>query len=126
VKEENYLTYRNGRARERRQKSTAMLLIVTFMYIFTLFPLFTLSLIVDITIKIGSLDTARNTYVALRPFVDVSVSISLLNYSGNFFIYILSGKRFRYELQKLFKKSKPVKRCSTARSTREELFRYGT
>lgn len=122
-KEENYLTYRNGRARERRHRSTVMLLIVTFMYIVTLLPLFTLSLIVDVTIKVGSQERARNTYVALRPFIDVSVSISLLNYASNFFIYVLSGKRFRFELGTLFVKKKVVKRSFTARSTKELLFR---
>ena len=123
IKEENFLTYSNGRARERRQKSTVMLLIVTFVYMLTLLPLFTLSLIIDVTIKVGSLETARNTYVALRPYMDVSISVSLLNYSGNFFIYVLSGKRFRYELQTLLLRNRPLKRGSTARSTREELFR---
>ncbi|XP_053376560.1 growth hormone secretagogue receptor type 1-like [Mercenaria mercenaria] len=122
-KEDNYLTYRNGRARERRNRSTWMLLIVTFMYIITLLPLFTLSLIVDVTIKVGSLETARNTYIALRPYIDISVSVSLLNYAANFFIYVLSGKRFRFELQKLFTKQRVVTRSFTVRSTREEYFK---
>ncbi|XP_045173565.2 growth hormone secretagogue receptor type 1-like [Mercenaria mercenaria] len=126
-KEENYLTYRNGRAREVKHKSTCMLLIVTFMYIITLLPLFTLSLIVDVTIKLGSLERARNTYMTLIPYIDLSVSVSLLNYAANFFIYVLSGKRFRFELQNLFMKKRPIKRCFTARSTRVEfLFRRGS
>ncbi|XP_045173503.2 growth hormone secretagogue receptor type 1-like [Mercenaria mercenaria] len=122
-KEDNFLSYRTDRARERKYRSTCMLLIVTFTYIITLLPLFTLSLIVDVTIKVGSLETARNTYVALRPYIDISVSVSLLNYAANFFIYVLSGKRFRFELKNLFIKKRIVKRSFTARSTRTEFYR---
>ena len=121
--EDNFLTYRNDRARGRRHKSTIMLLIVTFMYIITLLPLFTLSLIVDVTIKVGSIDTARNTYVALRPFIDLSVSVSLLNYAVNFYVYVLSGKRFRYELKKLITRKKSTKRVILARPTKEEFLK---
>ncbi|XP_060569309.1 FMRFamide peptide receptor frpr-18-like [Ruditapes philippinarum] len=120
---DDYLTYKVDRARWRRNRSTVMLLIVTFLYIITLLPLFTLSLIVDVTIKVGSIETARNTYVALRPFIDLSVSISLLNYAVNFFVYILSGKRFRYELRKLFIKKRFIKRRFTVKSTREEILK---
>jgi ABC-type Fe3+ transport system permease subunit len=119
-KDDNYLTYRNDKARERRHRSTCMLLIVTSTYIVTLLPLFTLSLIVDVTIKVGSLETARNTFITLTPYIDISVSISLLNYAVNFFIYVLSGKRFRFELQKIFSKKRIIKRNFTVRSTRED------
>ncbi|XP_060601888.1 growth hormone secretagogue receptor type 1-like [Ruditapes philippinarum] len=119
-KGDNHHSYRNDKARGRRHRSTCMLLIVTTTYIVTLLPLFTLSLIVDVTIKVGSLETARYTYITLIPYIDISVSISLLNYAVNFFIYVLSGKRFRFELQKIFRKKRIIKRSFTARSTREE------
>ena len=119
-KDDSCHTYRNDKARGRRHRSTCMLLIVTSTYIVTLLPLFTLSLIVDVTIKVGSLETARNTYIALQPYIDISVSVSLLNYAVNFFIYVLSGKRFRYELKKIFTKRRVIKRSFAARSTREE------
>lgn len=122
-KEENYLTYRHGRALERRHRSTCMLLIVTFAYIITLLPLFALSLIVDVTIKVGDIETARNTYIALIPFLDSAVSISMLNYAINFFIYVVSGKRFRFELRSLFAKKRQVTRSFTLRNTREEYIR---
>lgn len=118
-------THRDNRAMGKKHRSTYMLLTVTFTYILTLLPLFTLSLIVDLTIKLRDMETARYMFLTLRPYIDMCVSISLLNYAVNFFIYVLSGKRFRYELQRSLRRgnfNKP-KRSFTARSTREELLR---
>jgi hypothetical protein len=128
---EKGLDNRYKRTWNKKNRSTCMLLTVTFTYILTLLPLFTLSLIVDLTIKLGDLNTARETFFALSPYIDLCVPISLLNYAVNFFIYILSGKRFRFELVRSLARSLAGKRVSrrsytgtgTGRSTREELLR---
>ncbi|XP_060585202.1 FMRFamide peptide receptor frpr-18-like [Ruditapes philippinarum] len=123
-KDERSLTRRESGGRGRNNRSTMMLLTVTFTYILTLLPLFTLSLVMDLTIKFGNMETKRYVYLALTPYIDVCAAISLLNYAVNFFIYVLSGKRFRFEFERLIRKrNTSIKRTFTARSTREELFR---
>lgn len=122
---DNASNLRYERAVDKKQRSTYMLLVVTFTYVVILLPLFTLSLVVDLTIKLGTLETARKTYRALSPYIDICVSVSLLNYGVNFFIYVLSGRRFRYELRHICFKRMPSRtaRTLTVRSTREEFFR---
>ncbi|XP_045171298.2 cysteinyl leukotriene receptor 1-like [Mercenaria mercenaria] len=121
---ERSMTRRQSGGGGKKTRSTGMLLTVTFTYILTLLPLFTLSLIVDLTIKLGDVETARHLYLTLTPFIDMCVSISLLNYAVNFFVYVLSGKRFRFELQRLLRRRNNIRtRTFTARSTREEILR---
>lgn len=124
--ENNYRKYRHGKITPKKHRSTCMLLAVTFTYILTLLPLFTLSVIVEISIKVGPLDTARYIFFSLQPYIDLCASISLLNYAVNFFIYVLSGKHFRYELVKCCRENNQHLRSSTPRSTREELIRLST
>ena len=116
---------RFNRALRRKHRSTYMLLVVSFFYILTLLPLYILQMITQISINHASLDFARDVYYTLKPYVWLCESIALLNYSMNFFIYVLSGKSFRLELRKIFRKQKSQKRNVTARSTREEFFRFG-
>jgi hypothetical protein len=99
-----------------------MLLTVSFTFIATLLPLFTFTLIVDISIKkLGR--EAWPIYKALWPYIGLAEAISLINYAANFFIYILSGKRFRIELTRVFLQQSSSKRSYTARSTKEEVIK---
>jgi hypothetical protein len=121
-REEEYLTRADNSGARKKTRSTRMLLILTFTYMLTLLPVFSLTLIVDLSIKFSNISTARNVYLTLTPYIDVGVAISLLNYAVNFFIYVLSGKRFRFELKRLFRRRRrnrpSIKRTATVKSTR--------
>lgn len=113
-----------NRALRTRQRSTMMLLGVAFAYIITLFPTFLLSLVVDLTIKFRDKNTAIKVFLAATPYLKLTESIALLNYALNFFIYVVSGKRFRFELRKKCHYRIRMKRTFTrTRSTREECIR---
>lgn len=111
-KDEKYLTNRHKQVLGKKHRSTCMLLTVTLTYIITLMPLFMLSLIVDLSIKFGDLETARYIFFTLKPYIDMCVSVSLINYAVNFFIYVLSGKRFRYELSRSLWRTNRMKRTN--------------
>lgn len=120
-KERNNLINRNVRT---TQRSTIMLIGVAFAYIITLLPTFLLSLVVDLTIKFKEKETAIKVFFTLTPYLKLTESIALLNYALNFFIYVVSGKRFRFELRKKCNYRIRVKRNFTrTRSTREECIR---
>ena len=122
VKKENTRN-REHRAVRKTQRTTCMLLIVSGTFLLTLLPLLTLSLVVDITVKTKG-KAALSFYKSMVPYLDLVVALSLVNYGVNFFIYILSGKSFRYELRKVFYGQKPrATRSITARSTKEEIIR---
>ena len=114
---------RYSRIIRSKNRTTCMLLAVSFTYIVALLPLFTITVFIDICVKTMEPVDAFKTYLKVRPFLEVSVTISLINYACNFFIYILSGKSFRFELRKMFNKERKPKRSFTARSTREEFIK---
>lgn len=117
---------RNRQCRQARKnnKTTCMLLTVSFTFIVTLLPLFTLTLVVEISVKRLGRD-AYTLYRLLMPYIEACSALSLVNYAANFFIYILSGRSFRYELCRVFKRRRSTKRSFTGRSTRtrEEVIR---
>ena len=115
----NHVT-RYDRAIESKYRTTCMLLIVSFTYIITLMPLFTLTIFVDMSVKAGSTDYKLIT--DMWPFIELCATISLINYACNFFIYVLSGKKFRFELGKLCHKTRTRKIVRT-RSSKEEFVR---
>ena len=112
----------HNRTARKNNRTTCMLLIVSFTFIGTLLPLFSLTLVMDIAIrKMGS--KAWPLYQSLLPYIETCEAISLINYAANFLIYILSGKRFRLELTRVFHQQRSSKRSFTARSTRDEIIR---
>lgn len=115
---------RQYRAVRERHRTTCMLLIVSFTFLGTLLPSLTLSLVIHILVKVKGAG-AYNIYTSLLPYMDLAMVISLLNYAINFFIYILSGKRFRFELRKVLKRGTFTTRSFTGRSTRDEFIRLG-
>lgn len=116
----------NRRVRTK-QRSTYMLLFVTSTYVLTLFPMFLLTFVIDLSIKVHSKSTASNVFLALSPYLNLTECIALLNYALNFFIYVVSGKSFRFELRRKCVNTKRLveKRSfgGRTRSTREECLR---
>lgn len=115
---------RQYRAVRERHRTTCMLLIVSFTFLGTLLPLLALSLVVHVMMKVKG-EAAFSIYTSLNPYMELAMVVSLLNYAINFFIYILSGKSFRFELRKVFKRRTFATRSFTGRSTREEFLRLG-
>lgn len=118
---------RVNRTIRNRQRSTFMLLFVTFAYVFTLLPMFLLTFIIDLSIKVQSKEKAERVFLTLSPYLNLTECIALLNYAMNFFIYIISGKSFRFELRRRCRHTKRLmdKRSfvGRTRSTREECLR---
>ena len=116
-----------NRTVRQRQRSTYMLLFVTFAYVFTLLPMFLLTFIIDLSIKVQSKERAGHIFVVLSPFLNLTECIALINYGMNFFIYVVSGKSFRFQLRRtcVFTKRLMEKRTfgGRTRSTREDFLR---
>ena len=116
---------RHQRAIRKTHRTTCMLLTVSFTFLGTLLPLLILSLVVDCILKARG-PAAFNFYISVKPFLDLTEVLSLINYAANFYIYILSGKNFRYELQRVFNRHKMATRSFTGKSskdTKEEIIR---
>ena len=98
-------TAHSVRAYSKRNKTTCMLLIVSFTYVVTLLPLVLVSIILNISIL-------HNKPLAVRIFRNVyNVSailelISEINYAVNFFIYVISGAQFRQTLKVICQRSR--------------------
>lgn len=115
---------RQYRAVRERHRTTYMLLIVSFTFLGTLMPVLTLNLVLHILMKVKGRE-GHAIYRDVSPFLELAVTISLLNYAINFFIYVLSGKSFRFELRKVLRRRTFSTRSFTGRSTREEFLRLG-
>ncbi|KAL3885441.1 hypothetical protein ACJMK2_025626 [Sinanodonta woodiana] len=111
---------RYARVVNKRHKTSVMLLIVSFSFILTLLPLFILTIIIDISVKTKG-SGAYQLYRKMLPFHELCVVISLLNYGVNFFIYILWGRSFRFELRKIFKRERTSSNIATR--TKEEIIK---
>ncbi|KAH3853528.1 hypothetical protein DPMN_096053 [Dreissena polymorpha] len=115
---------RTTRAVKKTHRTTCMLLIVSFTFLGALLPLLTMTLVFDFYMKVNGPE-AIFLYRKIAPYIDLLVLLSLVNYAVNFFIYIVSGKSFRFELRKVFYRQKvQVTRSFTARSTKEFIYRF--
>lgn len=121
IKQKESANTRYRKVVNKRHRTTYMLLIVSFTYIVTLLPSFIVHMIIDISIRSYGRG-AREIYIALYPFMEFFSAISLINYAANFFIYILSGQSFRFELRKIFVNERSMSFTGT-RGTREEFIR---
>ena len=121
IKQKEPANARYRKVVNKRHRTTYMLLIVSFTYIVTLLPSFIVQLIIDISIRSYGRG-ARQIFTALYPFMEFFSTISLINYGVNFFIYILSGQSFRFELRKIFVNERSMSFTGT-RGTREEFIR---
>jgi hypothetical protein len=82
----------------RRNKTTCMLLIVSFSYVVALLPQVLLSLTIHIAMHVNT-DLARHMFRNMNDVRQLLELISEINYGINFYIYVLSGAQFRYELR---------------------------
>ncbi|KAH3695907.1 hypothetical protein DPMN_083365 [Dreissena polymorpha] len=117
---------RFNRPIRKSHRTTSMLLIVSFTFLGTLLPLLTMSLVFDLVLKSRGRKDAFSLYLAITPYMEVAAVLSLVNYAANFYIYILSGKNFRFELRKVFNRQRTTSRSFTYKSskeTREEVIR---
>ena len=85
----------------KRHKTTCMLLVVSFCYMVTIFPLLLISIIVHIVGSIYSRSQFMSLYFRLNKVLPFFEFLSECNYGVNFFIYVLSGQSFRYELKRI-------------------------
>lgn len=110
---------RNSRSRvvERSHKTTLMLLSISFTYLATMLPLVVISFFWQAAMNQQNVDMVFSLY-PVQQFVSV---ISYVNYGVNFFIYILSGRSFRFELKRIF--SRESHQSLSATRTREEFLR---
>lgn len=84
---------------QRRHKTTYMLITITSAYIVTVLPITLCSVIIQVTIESKPRTEAERIFMAFEPYKHLLEIWSALNYSVNFFIYIVSGKMFRRELK---------------------------
>ncbi|KAL8583919.1 hypothetical protein ACOMHN_009672 [Nucella lapillus] len=90
----NHASTRNG------SKTTRLLLTIGFVFVFTLLPSSTLSLILLTAYKLRGL-AARPLLLASYPWSQVLAAVTDVNYAANFYIYVLSGRPFRRELRRV-------------------------
>ncbi|XP_071098462.1 FMRFamide peptide receptor frpr-18-like [Haliotis cracherodii] len=98
---EDYALPRSRRNVAKTHKTTLMLVTISFVYVVTLFPSVVVSVIVHVAIA-TRYKGMRELFHTLYPFIDIFELCSDINYCSNFFIYILSGKVFRFELRRIF------------------------
>ena len=88
----NYTQY------SKHNRTTCTLLMISFTYVITLLPQLLLSMVIHVAVKVNPM-LARSM---MRNFVDLRFVLELiseLNYGVNFYIYVMSGAQFRYELK---------------------------
>ncbi|XP_025078359.1 opsin, ultraviolet-sensitive-like isoform X2 [Pomacea canaliculata] len=117
--DENSASTRLTHASSGRSKTTRMLLTICFVYVLTLLPGSTLSIVMIVAYQLFDLATSQQLLVAAVPWYNVLIVVSDLNYALNFYIYVLSGKKFRLELRRIFRTDRFVVSSHSTR-TREE------
>ena len=88
----------NQNRHQNHNKTTGMLLIVSFTYIVTLLPLVLLSLIMHVAMAHNPM-LARYLVFKLNDVRYLFELLSEVNYGVNFYIYVLSGAQFRYQIR---------------------------
>lgn len=98
---ENSTTTRLTRFTARRYKTTFMLLTISFIYVLCTLPMIAVTLAFLVVWEQRGIESAPFMY-ALKPYSDALEVVFCMNYSVNFFVYVLSGRAFRRELQEMF------------------------
>lgn len=94
-------------------KTTVMLLTVSSVYVLTFLPSVLSMFIIQVSIiEEDPTEETCGKLLAFQPYGHVLEVLSSINYGVNFYIYVLSGKAFRFELQKI------LRRDSSTTSTR--------
>ena len=111
-----------SRIMARTHKTTCMLLAISFTYVITMLPLVTVSIVFQVAYNSDFRRIEiQNLMLNLEPVMESMSVISYLNYAINFFIYIVSGQSFRFELRKIFKMERSS--ITNGTRTREEVIR---
>lgn len=93
-------TVHSVRAYSKRNKTTCMLLVISFTYLVTLLPLVLVSIILDISLQ-TNIALAKKLFRRLYNVSQILELVSEINYAINFFIYVISGAQFRRQLQRM-------------------------
>lgn len=110
-------TNTRSRVLERSHKTTLMLLAISITYLITMLPLVVIAFAFHVSLKTMNVDL----FISLIPVMDLVSVVSYCNYGVNFFIYILSGRSFRLELKRVFRRERFHSMSSTR--TREEVLK---
>lgn len=110
--------------RKRSFKTTATLLTISFTYIVTMLPLLIISIILYAVVDMNTIEGIY-LYFRLKPYSEVISTFSYINYSINFCIYVLSGKLFRKELNRMFTHLRSSSQTTgmVIKASRQELIR---
>lgn len=112
-----------SRVAARTHKTTFMLLAISFTYIATMLPLVVISITIHVTMHSGKpIYEVQKLILSIQPWYDVVSVISFANYGINFFIYVISGQSFRFELHRMMFKKERNSTTSGTR-TREEVMK---
>ncbi|CAG5127825.1 unnamed protein product, partial [Candidula unifasciata] len=85
----------------KHNKTTRMLVAISFTYLVTTLPLIILTITVYLLHQnFGTL--SADTFLKILPWMHFLQAVTNLNYASNFFIYIVSGQKFRMELRRMF------------------------
>ncbi|KAL8616694.1 hypothetical protein ACOMHN_031676 [Nucella lapillus] len=119
--DENSASTRLNDASSQRSKTTRLLLAIGFVFVFTLLPSNTLSIIIILTYRIQGMG-ARHLLIASIPWNHLLATITDINYAANFYIYVLSGNKFRQELRRVLRtdRFRFTTMSMSTRATREE------
>ncbi|GFR93786.1 p2Y purinoceptor 4 [Elysia marginata] len=98
--EESSSTRLTGGESRRRSKTTRMMVYISLTYILTTVPLVSLTIFLHVLVKQYG-RAATGIFIRSLPWLEVLQVLASINYASNFFIYILSGKKFRIELGQL-------------------------
>ena len=96
-------------ARKSETQVFATLLLVTFAFLILITPAYVLFLYV----QVFNYTTTPYRYAGFHLFYHVAQKMTYTNYGINFFLYVLSGRKFRSDLSKLFQ-------CNTTKETEEK------
>ncbi|GFR92200.1 p2Y purinoceptor 4 [Elysia marginata] len=115
---EEFFSTRLTRGNSRqRSKTTRMMIYVSLTYILTSVPLVSLTIFLHILVKQHG-RASIEIFIRSLPWLDAFQVLASINYASNFFIYILSGKKFRIELGQLLSCKKNRTRQVTSITTR--------
>ncbi|GFO36548.1 P2y purinoceptor 4 [Plakobranchus ocellatus] len=98
--EESSSTRLTGGGSQRRSKTTRMMVYISLTYILTTVPLVSLTIFLHVLAKNNGPSHA-DIFLRAMPWLEVLQVIAAINYASNFFIYILSGKKFHIELLRM-------------------------
>ena len=96
----------NYNQHSRHNKTTFILLMISFTYVITLLPLVLLSMVIHISVKVNR-TSAMFMMLNLKNLNYTLELVSEINYGVNFYIYVMSGAQFRYELRHICARKSP-------------------